>query len=161
VHILLYVVQLLLKTRCQNINGLLDASVFVHKDQKLCVQIIHVNGNHWITITTLTLIVTLLFMILYMQATKMLLARLDPMERIEDHNCITNKVALMIGACFQQLTVLHWLMIRILPYLYTIKTLQDHYLENKRWIVFPYLETEELALLDMITACGLCVQMPK
>ena len=52
----LTVVQLLSKKRCPNINGLLDTSLFVHKDQEILpgsVQILHVNGNHWITITTL------------------------------------------------------------------------------------------------------------
>ena len=52
----LTVVQLLLKKRYTDINGLIDASVFVHKDQTIStgsVQILHVNGNHWITISTM------------------------------------------------------------------------------------------------------------
>ena len=48
--------QLLLKQRCPNINGLLDTSIFVRKDHEISpdsVQILHVNGNHWITVSTL------------------------------------------------------------------------------------------------------------
>ena len=83
----LTVVQLLLKKRCPNINGLLDTSVFIHKDQEISpgsVQILHVNGNHWITITTpINCIDSHCDVVVYdslyayvSQATKMLLARL-------------------------------------------------------------------------------------
>ena len=52
----LTVVQLLLKKDCTSINGLMDTSVLVHKDQTISngsVQILHVDGNHWITISTI------------------------------------------------------------------------------------------------------------
>ena len=87
-------VQLLLKSRYPNINGLLDPSVFVHKDNQEIspgsVQILHVNGNHWITITTLTNFIDSHCDVVYdslyanvSQATKMLLARLIKIPRKE------------------------------------------------------------------------------
>ena len=49
-------VQYLLKEKFTNINGLMDTSVIMHKDHTISVgsvQILHVNSNHWITISTL------------------------------------------------------------------------------------------------------------
>jgi len=49
-------VQHLLKEKFTSINGLMDTFIIMHKDHTISpgsVQILHVNNNHWVTISTL------------------------------------------------------------------------------------------------------------
>jgi len=51
-------VQLLLKENFRGIKGLMDTGLVMYKDCTLSpggVQILHINSNHWITISTLQL----------------------------------------------------------------------------------------------------------
>ena len=61
-------VQFLLKERFSKVNRLEDTALILTNDHRLLpgsVQVLHVNGSHWLTVSTLTLVLMSPFMTLY------------------------------------------------------------------------------------------------